>query len=1079
MRRTCVSLIAVFAAMPSSAQPIRLVADLHQGLKPSPHYVEYIVPDSARAWLQTSAGLYVTDGPDAGFRLVRAEFSLLSNLRAGQVATVVASEGGAPHGLWQTNGTITGTTPIVGQLRSVPFSVGSVGPALLFNSLDELARLEPDGGLSTLGQVQVESEFVNVGGRLYFAGFEPSTGTELWSTDGTTTGTQLAVDLVAGSRGSSPHALFAVGNYVVFTAGDALGNLQWWSSDGTAAGTRVLTAFQHSFGAAVLGGLVYGTCDFNGAGALCVTDGTPQGTRQLVVPGQRLPIQFTVVGNRMLFVFASSHRLWVTEGTVQTTTPVAGAPNTGHPGRFAVANGLRYFNAFENGEYNPPTGIWRTDGTSPGTFQLFPSVEQLGELAPVGGSVLMRTSGSLRWTDGTVAGTRLATVFETTPESSAPSQVTWTGTEAHFFAFTPATGFELFATNQRPLGAHLVADIKPGPDSGVGLTIPPLAWRGQLFFSGCPDDGFLPMMWGDAGVVELPGASPRAIEQMGATNFTSIGPRVLFGTPLNLWSTDGTVLGTNSLSAQWSHDPRAFGVLSGRAYFRCVGPVRQGLCRTDGSTVELVFPVQGMTVLPRASLSKVFFATNDNGTKLWATDGVQTNSVLDSPATVSPEATTVGDLAYFAWPTQGEGIELWRSDGTIAGTRLVADLAPGVRSSNPSDLTELGDRLYFSAWTPGEGRELWVALADGGTQLVSQAASDPESSDPKNLAVARGTLFWSARTGPYGRELWRLDSAGRVRLVWDLEPGPASSSPRVWTDTPEGIVLSAWTSRVGEELFITDLDDTAPHVRPRLSGTPGDAGWWRSDVELEWIIEDGESAVWRTANCQSQRFTRDTAGLEVTCEAESSGGLTSSTVSLKRDATPPSLRCPSSLVVEAMTPPPVEVHLEIHASDGLDGGLVWSPSLDAGVLLPLGVTLVHERVSDEAGNLSECEVAVKVGDTTAPRLICPPFVFAPEVSGGTPVNVPVEATDAVDPTPLVTLDAPALFSPGVTRVIATATDSFGNTASCVTSVVVARSEDPPRPLDPPRPRSGCSVVHGEWLLALLALTRRWRRDATR
>ncbi|CAM9518465.1 unnamed protein product, partial [Ectocarpus sp. 8 AP-2014] len=41
------------------------------------------------------------------------------------------------------------------------------------------------------------------------------------------------------------------------------------------------------------------------------------------------------------------------------------------------------------------------------------------------------------------------------------------------------------------------------------------------------------------------------------------------------------------------------------------------------------------------------------------------------------------------------GAELWRTDGTGAGTVLVKDIYPGERSGSPTSLTAFGDYLYF------------------------------------------------------------------------------------------------------------------------------------------------------------------------------------------------------------------------------------------------------------------------------------------------------------------------------------------------------------------------------------------------
>ena len=69
--------------------------------------------------------------------------------------------------------------------------------------------------------------------------------------------------------------------------------------------------------------------------------------------------------------------------------------------------------------------------------------------------------------------------------------------------------------------------------------------------------------------------------------------------------------------------------------------------------------------------------------------------------------TAVGDTLFFSANDGSSGYELWKSDGTAAGTVRVADIRPGIDSSDPRYLTTVGDTLFFSA-DDGSGRELWA-----------------------------------------------------------------------------------------------------------------------------------------------------------------------------------------------------------------------------------------------------------------------------------------------------------------------------------------------------------------------------------
>jgi ELWxxDGT repeat protein len=74
---------------------------------------------------------------------------------------------------------------------------------------------------------------------------------------------------------------------------------------------------------------------------------------------------------------------------------------------------------------------------------------------------------------------------------------------------------------------------------------------------------------------------------------------------------------------------------------------------------------------------------------------------------------------FFSATRPGTARELWRTNGTTAGTRLVRDINPKGGRSVPDDFTVVGDTLFFAAQDPATTRELW--MSDGtrvGTQLV-------------------------------------------------------------------------------------------------------------------------------------------------------------------------------------------------------------------------------------------------------------------------------------------------------------------------------------------------------------------------
>ncbi len=70
-----------------------------------------------------------------------------------------------------------------------------------------------------------------------------------------------------------------------------------------------------------------------------------------------------------------------------------------------------------------------------------------------------------------------------------------------------------------------------------------------------------------------------------------------------------------------------------------------------------------------------------------------------------------GDLLFFSAYDPTHGIELWQTDGTGGGTRLVADIHPGPGSglfTRSRVGLGFGDRIFFLASNGASGEELWA-----------------------------------------------------------------------------------------------------------------------------------------------------------------------------------------------------------------------------------------------------------------------------------------------------------------------------------------------------------------------------------
>ena len=171
-----------------------------------------------------------------------------------------------------------------------------------------------------------------------------------------------------------------------------------------------------------------------------------------------------------------------------------------------------------------------------------------------------------------------------------------------------------------------------------------------------------------------------------------------------------------------------------------------------------------------------YFVADDgtSGLELWKTDGslagtVRVKDLYSGPAGASiGELTNVGGTLFFTG-TDGTNSGLWMSDGTPSGTVFVKEVAA-------SSLINLGGTLLFLGNDGVYGNELW--RSDGtaaGTVMVKDISADVDS-NPRFFEKVGGTLFFVADDLAHGGELWRSDgTTAGTELVKDIHVGPQSS----------------------------------------------------------------------------------------------------------------------------------------------------------------------------------------------------------------------------------------------------------------------------------------------------------------
>lgn len=170
--------------------------------------------------------------------------------------------------------------------------------------------------------------------------------------------------------------------------------------------------------------------------------------------------------------------------------------------------------------------------------------------------------------------------------------------------------------------------------------------------------------------------------------------------------------------------------------------------------------------------SILFFIANDGSKeRLWRSNGTKAGTYyienIQTPWSFESKLLcSMGGYIYFAGSQiisyDHRGTELYKTDGTTAGTSLVKDIAPGLLHSAPNSLTSFDNILYFSASDNINGEELW--RSDGtpeGTYMVKDILPGKGSSIPESKTRFfrfKNTVFFSATDNNSKIELWATNS---------------------------------------------------------------------------------------------------------------------------------------------------------------------------------------------------------------------------------------------------------------------------------------------------------------------------------
>jgi len=357
-------------------------------------------------------------------------------------------------------------------------------------------------------------------------------------------------------------------------------------------------------------------------------------------------------------------------------------------------------------------------------------------------------------TDGTEEGTLMVVDALAGPKWANPEPIGAVGNVMYFDDKDSVHGHELWRTTGDGTGAKLVKDITPGKTS-TDFGEESIAYGNRLLFSA---NGYLYVTDGTKLGTKPLGSGGRYPVRMGKFVYYLVGNNL----NASVWRTDGTVAGTKQVG--WT--PASVTYLAAtkdRLYMMTnsdegnTGPAELWVSNgTKAGTLKLTTDgsIGKSSRLAVVGGDKVvFFDSTDSGQHVWRSNGTVAGTKMMSALPGAAGGIYAEGGAAYIPIDMGDGTEqIWVSWGTIGGTHSIATVTSTYTSE---EWATLGDTVYFQSYD-AYGSDTWVLWqTDGTTDGTSQATSgSPAGGYPFEITAAGDRLIFSADDGVTGREIW-------------------------------------------------------------------------------------------------------------------------------------------------------------------------------------------------------------------------------------------------------------------------------------------------------------------------------------
>jgi ELWxxDGT repeat protein len=408
--------------------------------------------------------------------------------------------------------------------------------------------------------------------------------------------------------------------------------------------------------------------------------------------------------------------LWVTDGTAEGTYQLTGISGANENG--VLGSGEPDFTAlnsevlFQGVDASGVVGLWVSNGTADGTYEL--------------------TGISGAYSGGALGSAGLH-----------PSDMTVLNGEALFDGLDANGENNLWVTDGTAQGTHEITGISgvrlvdntPAFLSGINPDF--TVFNGEVLFSGEDANSDIGLWVTDGtaqGTHEITGISGANPEGVGPSNMTVFNGEVLFNGADNslggtygvsgLWVTDGTAQGTHEITgitgvSSAGLNPRDLTVFNGEVLFE----------GTDASGAYGIWATNG---------------TAPGTHELTNISGASSGGII-AASTQNPDFTVFNGEVLFSGEDANGDVDLWVTDGTAQGTHEITGIS-GASSGglNPNYLTLANDRVLFEGIDTSGKFGLWST--DGTAQGTQEVVSGDSTLGIDPFGLTAATICFMART---------------------------------------------------------------------------------------------------------------------------------------------------------------------------------------------------------------------------------------------------------------------------------------------------------------------------------------------